>query len=748
VSAFMRFKMGGAFVLPVQITTNALPNGEVGQAYSFQLAAQYGLQPYSWSIVSVTDPNSWSLSPSGLLTGTPTNAETDSITFQVTDALNGTAQRTLLLTVINPLAVTTSSPLPGAVVGTGYSDTLAASGGIAPYTWSLVSHSGTNAWAVSAVGAVTGTPTTAETDSLVVQVADSASNTAQKSFSLPVYAALQITTASPLPGATTGQAYSDGLVATGGLTPYTWSLISQTGSNSWVVSTGGVVSGTPENAETDSLVIQVADSAGHTAQGTFQLSVAQAGGMTFDYYISPTGSNSNPGTLGAPWAISALNSLGSTYRGKTIGLIEGVYGVYTLWESASYNAPALNVTGGTAASPTYIASCDTNGVYSPRAAQITASPSGTPGGGYPGTTSSSVSIIGQGYSINTGYVTFDGLAVSDSSGYLFWVQGGSSGNFTIKNCLLYNVQGSEGNNPGAIYQLSCVGNLITNNVIYNCQLSGGGNHNMAGIFGQLNTGNTYSYNTIYNCNSDIYDKNSTNGGHTYAYNYFECNGSNPQNCVTNSAGGTVGETRTVHHNVFVIASGSTNILLGQSDLSPGHNPYESLLFYNNTIYVLSNGSFQGGVTWQSQGNAVNPPGAVTHYNNIYVSNGAGSLGTVDWNTAAGAVTLCDYNAYVGCSTHLATGTSGVPGTTYSLSTWQSSLGYDEHGIAPTVAAVNFSNPGQAQLPSGYTLGGGSACSGSGSTNGTTSGAACDMGAYGYDPATGQPNTQVGANWTP
>ena len=39
------------------------------------------------------------------------------------------------------LAVTTASPLPAATIGTAYSQTLAASGGTAPYTWALATGS-------------------------------------------------------------------------------------------------------------------------------------------------------------------------------------------------------------------------------------------------------------------------------------------------------------------------------------------------------------------------------------------------------------------------------------------------------------------------------------------------------------------------------------------------------------------------------------------------------------------------------
>jgi Cellulase (glycosyl hydrolase family 5) len=88
--------------------------------------------------------------------------------------------------------------------------------------------------------------------------------------------ALSITTSSPLPAATQSSPYTDTMAATGGVPPYTWSLVSQTGSNGWVVSSAGVVSGTPSVVETDSLVIKVTDSVLSSTQGTFSLTVNAA----------------------------------------------------------------------------------------------------------------------------------------------------------------------------------------------------------------------------------------------------------------------------------------------------------------------------------------------------------------------------------------------------------------------------------------------------------------------------------------
>jgi hypothetical protein len=485
----------------------------------------------------------------------------------------------------------------------------------------------------------------------------------------------------------------------------------------------------------------------------FVMRPARAAPAAFDYYISPTGNDSNPGTLAAPWAITSLSptkqnasNVGnwSKIAGKRIGLIAGTYGVYNLWQGATYDTPALSIPGGpSSSSMTYIASCDSSGNYSARAANITASPSGTPGGGLPGSSGSSVAIIGQGYNYAKGNVHFDGITVSDSNGYCFTLYGGG-GNFILENCELYNVSGSEGNNPAALIQYNCNGNQIRNNRFHDCQLSGAGSHNIAGIFSFGCTGNSYTYNTIYNCNSCIYDKDNGNGGHTYAYNYLECNGSNPQNCITNSGGGQAGQTRTVHHNILVAAGGSNaGILLGINDSGPNYyTPYENMVYYNNTCYVLNGGSFQLGLMWQSQGS-----GSVKHYNNIWVSGNPG-YGTVVFSPTGGAVAVSNYNCYAGASSsNFGTGTGGAPSKNYALSSWRSAMGQDASSISPSSSNGMFSSPGGAQNPAGYKLASGSVCVSAGRVGGNSSGTACDMGAWGYDPTLGAVPTQIGANLT-
>jgi hypothetical protein len=90
-----------------------------------------------------------------------------------------------------PLSITTASPLPNGTVGTAYSQTLLATGGTTPYTWSLVSVAGQSlppGVTLSASGTLSGNPTTAGTYNFTVQVRDSAPSpaTVQKAFAITV----------------------------------------------------------------------------------------------------------------------------------------------------------------------------------------------------------------------------------------------------------------------------------------------------------------------------------------------------------------------------------------------------------------------------------------------------------------------------------------------------------------------------------------------------------------------------------
>jgi hypothetical protein len=92
------------------ITTNSLPEGTEGVAYSHTLEVQGGSPPYIWSVTGGTLPIGLQLDPiSGVISGTPIIATNPSfVTFQVTDNLKTIDFKQILMTV-DPTTTTTST---------------------------------------------------------------------------------------------------------------------------------------------------------------------------------------------------------------------------------------------------------------------------------------------------------------------------------------------------------------------------------------------------------------------------------------------------------------------------------------------------------------------------------------------------------------------------------------------------------------------------------------------------------------
>jgi hypothetical protein len=264
---------------PLTITTTSpLPAGTVGTAYSQTLAASGGTTTaaYTWTLaVGSTLPAGLVLSTAGVISGTPTTAGTVSANITVSDATARTATKALSITV-NPagtgLSITTAT-LSAGTVGIAYSQTLAATGGTTPYTWSVsVGTLPAGLTLNTATGAITGTPTTAATASFTVMVTDSATptaGTATKALSITVSAAgaaLTVTTVSPLPVEVLGTAYSQTLAATGGTAPYTWTVsVGTLPAGLSLAASTGIISGTPLVATTANFTVTVTDSATPTA---------------------------------------------------------------------------------------------------------------------------------------------------------------------------------------------------------------------------------------------------------------------------------------------------------------------------------------------------------------------------------------------------------------------------------------------------------------------------------------------------
>jgi hypothetical protein len=106
-----------------------------------------------------------SINSSGLATGVTAGITT------ISAMLGSVSGNTTLTIQPPPLAITTTS-LPSGTVSTAYTTTLAASGGITPYTWSLAGGALPPGLTLSSTGVITGTPTATVTSSFTVRATD------------------------------------------------------------------------------------------------------------------------------------------------------------------------------------------------------------------------------------------------------------------------------------------------------------------------------------------------------------------------------------------------------------------------------------------------------------------------------------------------------------------------------------------------------------------------------------------------
>jgi hypothetical protein len=241
-------------------TVSPLFDGTVGQAYSQPLQATGGIQPYIWSISAGSLPAGLTLNAStGVISGNPSTPGTSTFTAQVKDnaATPATATQQFQIVIHSPpLVISTPVVLPNGSVGTPYSQTIQATGGLTPYKWNVASGAVPGLTIDPNTGVYSGTPTAPSPAGSPfaprIQVVDASGSSTSRTFSLAISALpLSITTQSPLPDGTAGQPYTATLAATGGVPPYTWTTIGlPTGLT--LDSNTGIISGTPLAASTTS----------------------------------------------------------------------------------------------------------------------------------------------------------------------------------------------------------------------------------------------------------------------------------------------------------------------------------------------------------------------------------------------------------------------------------------------------------------------------------------------------------------
>lgn len=285
-----------AFTLQVDVPTltlapASLPAGTAGQAYSQVFAVDGGIAPYA-STLTGTLPAGLVFDPATrTLSGTPTQAGSFALQFTATDATTGTAAtitRGYTLEIASPtLAVTPAAgALPAGVAGQPYSRTFAASGGIAPYAWSLTGGALPAGLAFNgATGTLSGTPTVAGSFAFTVTVTDATTGqpgTLSQSYTLELATPSIAVGPADLPQGTRSIPYAQTLAASGGTGPYAFALSAGALPPGVTLANGGALSGTPTAEGSFAFTVIATDALGFTGTRAYALVVSARPDPTLD----------------------------------------------------------------------------------------------------------------------------------------------------------------------------------------------------------------------------------------------------------------------------------------------------------------------------------------------------------------------------------------------------------------------------------------------------------------------------------
>lgn len=229
----------------IAIGSTSVPDWTEGVAMSHQFSASGGTGElvYTDKDDDLT-ASGLSLSPTGLLSGTPT-AGSYNFTLLVTDILGANSETSIPITINSEVLISTTT-LPDAGVGEPYSEQISASGGTGTLTFTDKNNDlASTGLALSATGLLSGTVISPQIISFTVLVTDPVGGSAEQLLSFNISQAITITPPS-FPNWTAGVLFSEQIVASGGTGTLTFTdKNNDLASSGLTLSASGLLSGLP-----------------------------------------------------------------------------------------------------------------------------------------------------------------------------------------------------------------------------------------------------------------------------------------------------------------------------------------------------------------------------------------------------------------------------------------------------------------------------------------------------------------------
>jgi hypothetical protein len=242
------------------------PHPEIGLLYHYEIGTHAGCIPHHVVLLSGQLPPGLKLTQIGyetaLVDGIATEAGTFSAWLAVKDCENKSAEALFTFEVWARRYGIDTQTVKSAVAGAPYSFTFATWGIASNTTWEVTSGTLPAGLTLSKEGLLSGTPTTAGSSTFTVQATGNAKDFTgtrvdSRQFTLNVVA---LAARLSRPAAEVGVSFHSTLVASGGQSPYTWSV---TGAPAGLtVGTDGSVNGVPTQAGAYTLTAHLVDAAG------------------------------------------------------------------------------------------------------------------------------------------------------------------------------------------------------------------------------------------------------------------------------------------------------------------------------------------------------------------------------------------------------------------------------------------------------------------------------------------------------
>ena len=259
----------------------ALPDGTAGTAYSQIITATSGAPPYTFQVAAGVLPPGLALDPDGHLSGTPMVMGLYSFTVSAVDANACAASRDYTLNVVcsAPIIILPAG-LPDGTLGFPYNQPLTASGGTAPYNFTLASGSLPTGLTLDPGGALMGTPASTGAFAFTISAADVYGCSGSQAYTIQMTCPVITLTPLSLPDGTEEVFYNQVISASGGTAAYTYAVTSGTLPGGLSLNpSSGTLSGTPALGSSGpyAFTVSATDAFGCNGASAYTLTIQPAG---------------------------------------------------------------------------------------------------------------------------------------------------------------------------------------------------------------------------------------------------------------------------------------------------------------------------------------------------------------------------------------------------------------------------------------------------------------------------------------